>query len=306
MTSLSVRIATLTWLLTPSAFAAPDAGEAAASVAPAAAAHADGRVPLTSATTAQLSVLPSLTPSLAEAIVELRGRRNGLQSYEELRILPGMTEAALDSLRTNTSLTLSFQVGQPRTFSTADEVLAQFAHEPEVQRVLDEASAYAKVQPALIDRWLRSSRAFAALPTLRLAYQLDDDYSNQFRRYDEFGNPPTSTDGTFYDVQTDADVGQGRTIDIQATWELDKLVMSSEQIRVINESQDIAKLREKVLAEVTRIYFERRRLQVEGLLRPKTDLLAQVKDELRLRELTANLDAYTGGWFSASVAAAKT
>ena len=304
MTSFIARIATLTWLLTPAVLAAP--ASAAGPASPAATpVSVDGRVPLTTATPAQLSVLPSLSPSLAQAIVDLRTRRGGLQSFEELRILPGMTEAALDSLRTNTSLTLSFQVGQPKTFSSADEVLAEFGHEPEVQRVLDEASAYAKVQPALIDRWLRSSRAFAALPTLRLAYQLDDDYSNQFRRYDEFGNPPTTTDGTFYDVQTDADVGQGRTIDIQATWELDKLVMSSEQIRVINEAQDIAKLREKVLAEVTRIYFERRRLQVEGLLRPKTDLLAQVKDELRLRELTANLDAYTGGWFSESVAAGK-
>lgn len=304
MTSFIARIATLTWLLTPAVLAAPASAEGPASPA-ATPVSVDGRVPLTTATPAQLSVLPSLSPSLAQAIVDLRTRRGGLQSFEELRILPGMTEAALDSLRTNTSLTLSFQVGQPKTFSSADEVLAEFGHEPEVQRVLDEASAYAKVQPALIDRWLRSSRAFAALPTLRLAYQLDDDYSNQFRRYDEFGNPPTTTDGTFYDVQTDADVGQGRTIDIQATWELDKLVMSSEQIRVINEAQDIAKLREKVLAEVTRIYFERRRLQVEGLLRPKTDLLAQVKDELRLRELTANLDAYTGGWFSESVAAGK-
>jgi hypothetical protein len=304
MTSFIARIATLTWLLTPAVLAAPASAEGPVSPA-ATPVSVDGRVPLTTATPAQLSVLPSLSPSLAQAIVDLRTRRGGLQSFEELRILPGMTEAALDSLRTNTSLTLSFQVGQPKTFSSADEVLAEFGHEPEVQRVLDEASAYAKVQPALIDRWLRSSRAFAALPTLRLAYQLDDDYSNQFRRYDEFGNPPTTTDGTFYDVQTDADVGQGRTIDIQATWELDKLVMSSEQIRVINEAQDIAKLREKVLAEVTRIYFERRRLQVEGLLRPKTDLLAQVKDELRLRELTANLDAYTGGWFSESVAAGK-
>ena len=76
------------------------------------------------------------------------------------------------------------------------------------------------------------------------------------------------------------------------------MVMSSEQIRVINEAQDIAKLREKVLGEVTRLYFDRRRLQVEILLNPKSDVVGQVKDELRLREITANLDAYTGGQFS--------
>ena len=60
-------------------------------------------------------------------------------------------------------------------------------------------------------------------------------------------------------------------------------------------------LLEKVLGEVTRLYFERRRLQVDMLLNPKSDLLGQVKDELRLRELTANVDALTGGRFSAGL-----
>ncbi len=77
--------------------------------------------------------------------------------------------------------------------------------------------------------------------------------------------------------------------------------MSSEQIRVINESQDIVKLRDKVLDEVTRLYFDRRRLQVELLLSPAGDLRTQLENELRLQELTANLDALTGGSFSASL-----
>jgi phosphoribosylaminoimidazole (AIR) synthetase len=74
--------------------------------------------------------------------------------------------------------------------------------------------------------------------------------------------------------------------------------MSSERIRVINEAQDIAKLRDKVLSEVTRLYFERRRVQVEMLLSPKRDTMGQVKQQLRLMELTASIDALTGGAFS--------
>ena len=83
-------------------------------------------------------------------------------------------------------------------------------------------------------------------------------------------------------------------------WRLDKLVMSSEQIRVINETGKANKMREKVLDEVTRLYFDRRRLQVDNLLNPPSSLTDQIEMELRLQEMTANLDALTGGEFSAS------
>ena len=38
------------------------------------------------------------------------------------------------------------------------------------------------------------------------------------------------------------------------------------------------------------------------MLKPKSDTLGQVKDQLKLAELTANIDALTGGQFSASLA----
>ena len=56
-----------------------------------------------------------------------------------------------------------------------------------------------------------------------------------------------------------------------------------------------------MLDEVTRLYFDRRRLQVDMLLKASPDLKAQLENELRLQELTANLDAYTGGAFSAAL-----
>ena len=77
--------------------------------------------------------------------------------------------------------------------------------------------------------------------------------------------------------------------------------MSSEQIRVLNESQKAVKIREKLMDEVTRLYFDRRRLQVEGLLNPPSSLNDEIEHVLRLQEFTANLDALTGGAFSASI-----
>lgn len=270
-----------------------------------AAAFAGERVSLDTATAEQLAALPGVGPDLAARIVQLRAERGHFASVEELRIISGISETAIESLRAGTGVKISLTLASGQTFETPEQVLATFDREPTVDDVQRWSSEYAKVQPELVDRWLASARGFAALPQLKVQWGLDDDYSNSFRRYDEFGSPVTSNAPGYEDVQTDADVGQKQTFDIYAVWDLDKLVMSSEQIRVINESQDIVKLREKVLGEVTRLYFERRRLQVDMLLNPKPDLAGKVRDELRLRELSANLDAYTGGQFSQQLAAGR-
>jgi hypothetical protein len=60
----------------------------------------------------------------------------------------------------------------------------------------------------------------------------------------------------------------------------------------------MVQLRDDVLNEVTRIYFERRRLQVEMLLSPPERVEDKIEKELRLQELTASIDALTGGFFS--------
>ena len=104
------------------------------------------------------------------------------------------------------------------------------------------------------------------------------------------------------DVLEDGGLGQDQYYTVRARWDLNELVMSSESIRVINESQDIVKLRDKVLSDVTQLYFERRRVQVDMLLSPSDDLQSQVKDQIRLMELTASIDAYTGGRFTESLA----
>lgn len=258
---------------------------------------ADQRVRLNEATLAELAALPGVDAAAAAAIVELRAARGRLGSVEELRVLPGLGEEGLASIRQGTWADVEVTVGATRAPGTVEEVLGAFAHEPTVGIVQRWAAAYAQVRPETVHRWLAASRGFAALPQLRFEYRVADDYGNDFEYFTPVGPVSTSADdGT--PVQTDADVGQARTFVVRASWDLDKLVMSSEQIRVLNEAQDVVRLRERVLGEVTRLYFERRRLQVDVLLAPKRDLHGQMRDELRLAELAAALDAYTGGRFS--------
>lgn len=182
------------------------------------------------------------------------------------------------------------------TYSTPEAVLARFENEPDVRAVQEMALEYSKTDPRYIESWLSASKNAAWLPEFqaKFGYDFGDGYD-----YDYLTDP---TDPTAAAVQqlAGASADTGYDLEFRAKWRFDKLVMSSERIRVISESQDVVKLRDKILEEVTRVYFDRRRLQVDMLLNPG-DLKTQLKNELRLQELTAQLDAYTGGRFSAAL-----
>ena len=154
------------------------------------------------------------------------------------------------------------------------------------------AMRYSKTNPELMEKWLASSQRAYALPKVNLQY---DKQLDEGTRYDYVV-------GSTGDLESQVDyvqIGNDDRVVVKLEWRLDKLVMSSEQIRVINETGKANKMREKVLDEVTRLYFDRRRLQVDNLLNPPSSLPDQIEMELRLQEMTANLDALTGGEFSA-------
>ena len=257
---------------------------------------------LNDATVEDLAGIEGVAVADAHAIVELRDARGGLNSVEELRVL-GLDEPVLASLRSNTALEVHVRRPPPdMAFTSASEVLARFSHEPTVNQVQRWAADYANISPERVKRWLAQSSTFASLPEVQLTYYVRDDFDQGFEYFDQNGLDPRTPDSNPQAVIQDADSSIQSEYRVRLTWDLDKLIMSSERIRVINEAQDIVKLRDQVLGEVTRLYFERRRLQAERLLAPKSDPLALVKEELRLMELTANLDAFTGGAFSAGVA----
>lgn len=264
------------------------------------AAFASDRVSLNRGSAAELAAIEGVGPALAEQIVALRATR-AVTSVEALRAIPGITDASLDALRSRTTVDLALPTAAANQFQSVDEVLAHFANEPTVQQSQAWAADYARTNPVMVDRWLAASRSFAALPQLTLDYQLDQGWDQDFFYVAEDGSALQLPDQTPVALLEDAGVDQDVTYQVQARWELDKLVMSSERIRMLQEAQDISKLRDKVMQDVTELYFERRRLQVDMLLNPSSDLKKQVRDTLQLQELTAGLDALTGGAFSAAL-----
>ena len=233
----------------------------------------------------------------ARQIVELRSSRSRLGSVEELRVL-GLSNETMNALRGAVSQELTIKKVNKGSYTSVDQVLAQFSNEPDVLKVQAMAMDYTKTNPALVDGWLKASKAAYALPAVTLTYDKDIDEYTTWDYLDINGDGEVGSGEHQYNTAR-ADDDQG--IGVRLAWRLDKLVMSSERIRVINEAQDIVKLRDKVLDEVTRVYFDRRRLQVDQLLNPSSSLRDQIKHELRLQELTASIDALTGGAFSADL-----
>ncbi len=212
-------------------------------------------------------------------------------------------------------LLLSLGAAHAADFDSPEAVLAQFADEPSVADVQRMALDYSKTDPKYLDSWMRAAKSAAALPSLSLYYNYKNSFGTDYGYYtpeeivdDSKVDGETSMTGAEADALTYGPFTTANGVDIyhvgsvRATWQLDELVMSSNEIRIISEAQDIVKLRDKVLEEVTRLYFERRRLQVDQLLSPGGgDLKKKVGDQLRLAELTAELDGYTGGRFTSSL-----
>lgn len=101
----------------------------------------------------------------------------------------------------------------------------------------------------------------------------------------------------------DRDRSRGRDFDLDLTlsWDLGAARAHPEEVDVAREVREWIELRDEILDEVDQLYFERLRVLHEraGLEAndPKAALL-----EIRARELSAGLDAWTLGWWSRNAA----
>ena len=93
----------------------------------------------------------------------------------------------------------------------------------------------------------------------------------------------------------------GNQYDVELSWRLDQLMMGSTRVQAIRETSRLVLIRQDLLEQVTRVYFDRRRLQVELRQAPPADPKVRLGKEIRLEELTATLDGLTGGEFRRKV-----
>lgn len=166
------------------------------------------------------------------------------------------------------------------------ELLSNFVHEPTIAQVQQDAIRYADVHPDKIKWWRRQAALRGLLPHVNLGV---DRGSARNIHVDEGSFP------NFQILETrDHDAG----VDLSVTWELADLIWNDAQTSIDNRSKLMVQLRDDIIDEVTRAYFERRRLQVLLLTEPPADPQLLLEKEIRIQELTALVDGLTGGGFS--------
>jgi len=168
------------------------------------------------------------------------------------------------------------------------EVLHRFDHEPPIQEIQEAAIRYAEVHPEKIIAWRKAAARKAYLPTVSTGLGMDIDR-----------NIAIDTGGTTNpDFFITGPHERGFDWDMNVSWNLGELVWNDDQTSIDVRSRLMVQLRDDVLDEVTRLYFERRRLQITLFLGPPKELKDKIEKELRLQELTAGIDALTGGHLS--------
>ena len=175
-------------------------------------------------------------------------------------------------------------VGRP----SGEEFLKQFDREPTIIEVQNAAIRYAEVNPSKIEAWRTAASRKALLPTLSFSKGVSQDENVDIDRGGT--NDPDRFISGPMENSYDWSVG--------LSWNLGELIWNDDQTSIDTRSRLLVELRDDMLSKVTHLYYERRRLQIDMGLSPKKDFPLEIENVIKLQELTAGIDALTGGYFS--------
>jgi len=168
--------------------------------------------------------------------------------------------------------------------------------EPQISKVQQAAIKYAEVEPEKIMRWRKQAARRAWLPkiTVDMDRDMDRTTSNSiWGTYSSNGIP-----GRYFVGPDDITKYNNKNWGVSLTWELGDLIFSDDQTNIDVRSKLMVQLRDDILDEVTKLYFERIRIKIELDGLSIEDRKKRFEKELRLQELTSYLDGLTGGYFS--------
>lgn len=170
--------------------------------------------------------------------------------------------------------------------AAAQEVSAREVHaalvaqrgEPDVQEVVAAVLRHSGVDPARADAAMERARLSGLLPMVRAGLRQGTGYDFLTRQSDTTGTSSVTS------AQDLAFIGQ-------LTFRLDRLLYAADERTLLRESRAAAERRLELIAEVVRLYFERRRLLVEIALTGQSD----VEREVRIAEIDALFQVLSGG-----------
>ena len=179
-----------------------------------------------------------------------------------------------------------------------------FSNEPTFKELQRAAMKFAEVDPEKIRNWRSQARMKALFP--KVSVGLDKNNSTNYQIY-------TSATKDYIVTGPD-DISSG--VDVSLSWDIGNLVWSQnqnidglkrtgmiwlwsdDQTNIDVRSRLTTQLRNDILDDLRRAYYERRRLQFEFMQYPPTDLKVRFEKELRIQELTQTIDDLTGNYLS--------
>jgi photosystem II stability/assembly factor-like uncharacterized protein len=163
-----------------------------------------------------------------------------------------------------------------------------YKNEPKIGEVQQAAIRYAEVQPEKIQLWRKQAAKKAWMPQVSLGF--DRNASDLWHW--ESGSSTKAEDDV---LRKGKDTIEW---DVSLSWDLSELIWSDDQTSIDVRSRLTVQLRDEILDEVTKTYFERIRVKIELDNLAIEDRKKRIEKELRLKELTASLNALSGGYFS--------
>ncbi len=288
------------------------------------------QVNINTASVDELQTLPRIGPGLARTIVEYRESHGEFKTPHDITNVPRIGEktyndikdlittgGGVDTRQADSAASAEKAVNSgsyeyepiqkmkaeppvpPTPAPTLDEIMRHFDNEPTILEVHRAALEYAQINQSRFIQWRRNVKTKALLPeTLQFKVKEstdnDHDYTKDKTINISGGTVTLGPDDEKWVHGTDDDWDY----ELNLKWKPQDFLFNKEMLRVSSETHDQVSLRQNILNEVTKIYFDRRQLEIEQMLDQSSDIRVQVKRQLRLEELTAGLDALTGGYFS--------
>jgi len=160
--------------------------------------------------------------------------------------------------------------------------------EPTFKELRDAAIKYAEVSPEKIKKWRAESKVSALLP--KVSFGADRNTTDLWHW--ESGSNTKAGDDVLIPGQDSVDWGA------TVSWELGNIIWNDDQTNIDVRSRLMVQLRNDILDDLRRAYYERKRVQFELMSNPPKDMNTKFEKELRLQELTQAIDDLTGNYFS--------
>jgi hypothetical protein len=137
----------------------------------------------------------------------------------------------------------------------------------------------------------RRARRAGWLPELRAGIWSDHGWTRGWDR------DAVLSSGVLHEL-FDRDGGRDRELrlGLELEWDLTRTALPGDALEISRERRQLIELRDQILERVNRLYFERQRVRERLPAASSDDERREL--ELRARELSAQLDGWTGGWFS--------